>query len=89
MRRICYFLFNWEETSFLRWKNGISKENVLYGMFNRPFSSFQYSMSIGDHLVTILQQKEGFDLRIDNVPFEKLNYMMVDGSSRGSLALSW
>ena len=33
-------------------------------------------MSIGDHLVTILQQKEGFDLRIDNVPFEKLNYMM-------------
>eukprot|EP00826_Nyctotherus_ovalis_P065299 TRINITY_DN9595_c0_g1_i2.p1 TRINITY_DN9595_c0_g1~~TRINITY_DN9595_c0_g1_i2.p1 ORF type:complete len:156 (-),score=30.75 TRINITY_DN9595_c0_g1_i2:135-602(-) len=41
----------------------------------RLFTSFGYTCTIGDHIVSVLQNKKGFDLRIDNVAFEQLNYM--------------
>ena len=40
---------------------------------------FQYSTTIGEHIITILQKDEGFDLRIDNIPFEKLNHVSSAG----------
>ena len=38
----------------------------------RRFGSFQYSIPIDSHMISINEQDERFDLRVDNQPFSHL-----------------
>ena len=61
--------------AYLKGSRKVTLDGVVVCDTTAFISLFDYSFSIGNHIITISQQKGGFDLRIDNIPFERLDFM--------------